>query len=160
MPKLRTPVRYGSEIKDIEFTDFLNLTDTVENVIDFPVGVCTPVVDRGKATGKFLRCSDNGTLLARPVRVSENIESISIRLTRDLPLWLFRFAQTVHGCLVTPDEEESVIVFMWSDSTGSFLLKSLSYTESVWIEFTGKDLYLRAVLPVGGYIDCTVRGFY
>ena len=160
MPKLRMPVRYGSEIKDIEFSNFLNLTDTVEQIIDCPVGVAAPAVDRGIASGKFLRSGDSGNLLACPAEVFENTESITIRLTTAQPSRLFAFAQRVNGCLIVPGDSHGVNMTMWVDPAGVNILRFLSTTGSVWIPFSGHELVLTADLQAGGYIDFTVFGLY
>jgi len=160
MPKLRTPVRYGSELKDIEFRNFLNLDESVKQIIDCPVGVFTPVKDRAIASGKFLQSDNRGSLLINSRRNSKHVETIAIRLTTGSPTRLFAFAQRVNGCLAVIVDSFNLNMTLWVDSTTTIVFRVLGTTGVYWLPFGGHNLYLQADLGVGGYVDFTVYGFY
>jgi len=160
MIKIREAVRYGSELKDIEFAQFPELSDTVKTVLDFPVGVQTAVKDRGIAKGKLLQSDNRGSLLINQRRNSKHVETISIRLTYSFPIRLFAFAQRVNGCLAVIVGSFNFNMSLWVDSTGSIIFRTLGTTGVNWLPFGGHNLYLMADLNVGGYVDFTVYGFY
>ena len=160
MPKLRMPVRYGSEIKNIEFTDFLNLTDTVTNILDFPVGITKPVIDRGIAPGKFLQSDKYGNLLSNDLDNSKHVETREGSLTHITKFVDIVFSQRVHSCLITPVSQSMTFIFFWSDSTHTQSIQQLSFTENNWIPFAGHTLSLFADFMGVGNLYLQIHGFY
>lgn len=160
MPKLRMPVRYGSEIKDIEFTDFLELSDTVKSVISLPVGIKVPVRDRGIASGKLLRCDNAGALLIDKPICCQDYEAILIDLDVGHSYKEYTFAQKVYKCLLSIYLWSNVTSFYWTNSGGSEVLQEFSETEMNTLNFVGTKIWLGSTYDFDGGVGAYIVGFY
>ena len=160
MPRLHIPVRYGSEIKDIEFTKFLELSDTVKPVLSLPVGIRTPVKDRGIAAGKLLRCDNNGVLLSSNQLAYTGVFSDDYSLEGYDDFVDIEFAETMHWLILDVSFYDRLDYLYWTDSGHTLILKNLGKGSMATIRFTGKKISIGAAFTDFGSIDFDIWAIY
>jgi len=160
MIKIRQPVRYGSELSDIEFAQFPELSDTVKTVLDFPVGIQTAVKDRGIASGKFLHSDIAGNLLASMPLGFKNVEELYFEFPAGTIAHDFVFSQKVFVVLV---QMVDFTYWHWTkqyDITHTFYLRDIPYGEITMLAFVGTTVSLIVYNEPGGYCNIRLFGFY
>lgn len=160
MIKIRQPVRYGSELKDIEFAQFPELSDTVKTVLDFPVGVQTAVKDRGIASGKFLRSGIAGNLSIAKVNSFKNVEELYHEFPAGDTFHDFVFSQKVYIVLAVRGLDFNMADAHYYDSTHTIFLADIGSTDSVTLFVVGTTFSIKGSRAPDGTCNIRLYGFY
>jgi len=160
MIKIREAVRYGSELKDIEFAQFPELSDTVKTVLDFPVGIQTAVKDRAIAVGKFLQGDIAGNLLASMPLGFKNVEELYYEFPGSVAWHDFVFDQKVYVVLIWMSDFIYWNWTRWYDLTHTVLLQSLEYGSPAVLGFVGTTVAIQTGCAGDGWVKMHAYGFY
>jgi len=160
MIKIRQPVRYGSELKGIEFAQFPELSDTVKTVLDFSVGIASAVKDRAIASGKFLHSDIAGNLLASSPMGFKHVEELYFEFPVGTIAHDFVFGQKVFVVLV-----QMVNFTYWHythqyDITHTVYLRDIPYGDPTILYHVGTTVSLIVYNEVGGCCNIRLFGFY
>lgn len=160
MSKLRTPVRYGSEIKDIEFTKFLELSDTAKSVLSLPVGIKTPAKDRGIAAGKLLRCDNNGALVTGNCFGYTDIITNDFSLDNANAFVDIVFTKTIYMIRFACSYYDNLDYLYWTNSSHDAVLQNLGKSGLMTILFRGKAVSIGAAFTDEGDVDFDIWAYY
>ena len=160
MIKIAQPVRYGSQLKDIEFAQFGELSDTVKTVLDFPVGVAQPAKDEAIAKGKLLRSASSGNLLASKHPRFENTELIDYEFPPNDNFHDFVFTQKVYCVYIDVYETFQFTALVYIDLLHAVVLRAFIAGSRAMIPFVGRTFCLHCSLGPAGYCKIRLYGFY
>ena len=160
MIKIAQPVRYGSELKDIEFAQFPELSDTVKTVLDFSVGITQPAKDEAVAKGKFTRCDISGNLLQSKHPRFENIQLMEYEFPPDDTFHDFVFSQKVYRVYIDVYDSFQFTALIHTDLLHAVILRAFIAGSKAIILFVGRTICFHSSLGPAGYCKIRLYGFY